>query len=103
MAVSGGAAVLCSDILNIIRSGICQMIDAFLAQVELVKKHKRVLKVTSKETSEEKATRVAKALAVEKPSPRPVLRGEVQEVATGTCQAILDSRDAELAGTRSPS
>ena len=45
------------QILNVIRSGICSMIDAFLTQVELVEKHKRVLKVTSKETSEDKAAR----------------------------------------------
>ena len=64
---------------------------------------KRVLKVTSKETSEEKATRVTKALTVEKPAPHLVPRGVFQEVATGTCQAILNSRDSKLAGTRSPS
>ena len=68
MAVSGGAAVLRNEVFNLIRKGVCPMINAFLSQVELVEKHKRVLKVTAKETSEDKAARVAKALAVERPA-----------------------------------
>ena len=97
MAVSGGAACLRNEILNTVRKGICPMINDFLAQVKLIEKHKRVLKVTSKETSEDKAARVAKTLASEKPAPRPVLKGMVTEVSTNTCQALFQSRDANQA------
>ena len=63
LAISGGTAILCNDVLAIMKDGLTPAIAAFHGQVLKVKRIQRMTKVMKAEAALEKASRVASILA----------------------------------------